>query len=336
MIAAPLTLCASVALAQDPASLAQQRYLRALRLYDARQFTEALAELRGSYQLRASPNSRLLMARCLRELGRIPEAVTEFETTLHEASEHASTDVRYADTERAARTELAELEPRVGRLRLTIANAPPSIRVRINALELPNSALELPIPVTPGAVSVTILAEGLEPLSASVNALAGMTHTVTLTFAADATTRQLAARQSTARSAQVPAVMPPTPQGPWLLHGPGPLRFAVWASWGIGAAGFLTAAALGVAAQSAFADLERACGGRPCPPSQLPAIDAGRALQLGTNVSLAVGLGGSIVGTTLYLVGASRAGPPSTARPTTSPRFAWIPSPLGLTFVGEL
>jgi hypothetical protein len=51
------------ALAQDQGTLAQQRFLRGLAAFDSRQFAVALDEFRGSYALRASPNSRLYIAR---------------------------------------------------------------------------------------------------------------------------------------------------------------------------------------------------------------------------------------------------------------------------------
>ncbi len=335
-IALLLVVSPVAAFAQDPSSLAQQRYLRALQLYDAREYTRALEELRGSYQLRASPNSRLLIARCLRELGRIPEAVTEFETTLHEAREHGSTDARYLDTERAAAAEMGELEPRIGRLRLTIVNAPSVLRVRLNALELPTSALALAIPVAPGRVNVSVLAEGLEPLSTSVDALAGMTRAVTLAYAVDSSARQ---RAALARSNDPISPQAAPSSGPWLLRGSGPLRGFVWASWSIGAASLLTAAALGAATQGAFVQLEQRCGGGPCPSAEILAIESGRALQLGTNLALAVGVTSAVVGTTLFLLAPRAATAPSAQRAVgTAPRrdrWAVVPVPAGLSFVRE-
>ncbi|MBK6535337.1 MAG: tetratricopeptide repeat protein [Deltaproteobacteria bacterium] len=72
----------AVASAQDNTAFAQQRFTRGTALYDARDFPQALVEFRASIELYGSPNTRLYLARCLRELGRLDESVPEFERAM--------------------------------------------------------------------------------------------------------------------------------------------------------------------------------------------------------------------------------------------------------------
>jgi hypothetical protein len=321
-------LASSFARAQDPSTLAQQRFLRGLSLFDARQFAPALEEFRGSYQLRASPNSRLYVARALRELQRLPEAVTEYETCVQEAQEHAHTDARYRETQRAAEQELQSLAPRVGRVRVTLVNGPRQVGVRIGATLIPSAGLSLPIAVAPGPVAITAEAVGSAPVSATVTVPAGVTVPVSLTFAADAQQRQDEVI-GTSGSTLAPSSADNTSIGGWVLRGRSPLRYVMFASWGVGVAGMLTFAGAGAAATNTFTGLRMRCGSRMCPPSEQGAVDSGRTLQTVANVSLAVGIVGLVAGATLLFVG------PRTERAASAPAATAVAlGPDGVTLSG--
>ncbi|MFO0561067.1 MAG: hypothetical protein U0269_23815 [Polyangiales bacterium] len=302
----------SNALAQDQGTLAQQRFLRGLAAFDGRQFAAALEEFRGSYALRASPNSRLYIARALRELQQLPEAVTEYETCVQEAREHANTDARYRETQRAAEQELSAIVGRVGRVQITLVNAPRQVGVRIGPHLIPSAGLTLAIAVQPGPVTITAEAVGSSPVTQSTTVVAGAVVPVTLTFAADAQQRQDAQLGSSSGGGPT---QPSTtmPIGEWVARGRSPLRAVMFASWGLGVAGMITFAATGVAASSTFAGLQMRCGAARCPSNEQGAVDTGRALQTTANVSLAVGIVGLVAGTTLLFVG------PRTERPATAP-----------------
>jgi hypothetical protein len=295
-------LASSLARAQDPSTLAQQRFLRGLALFDARQFAPALEEFRGSYQLRTSPNSRLYVARALRELQRLPEAVTEYETCVQEAREHAQTDARYRETQNAAEQELLTIVQRVGRVRVTLVNGPRQVGVRIGTTLIPSAGLSLPIAVEPGPVSITAEAVGSAPVSATVTVPAGVTVPVSLTFAADAQRRQDEVI-GTGGAAPAPSSADNTSIGGWVLRGRSPLRYVMFASWGVGVAGMLTFAGAGAAAANTFTGLRMRCGNSVCPASEQSAVDSGRTLQTVANVSLGVGIVGLVAGTTLLFVG---------------------------------
>src|SRR5687767_13364997 len=113
---------ASVDAASKEQSVAAQKAFEAADvLYDAKHFAEALTAFRASHDVVKSPNTRLMIARSLRELGRLGEAYTEAKAALTEAEEVSQRHPRYAETARAAREDLKALEARVGFLKIDLA-----------------------------------------------------------------------------------------------------------------------------------------------------------------------------------------------------------------------
>jgi tetratricopeptide (TPR) repeat protein len=102
---------------------AQLRFKQAKELYEAGQLRQALNEFRESRAIVASPNSRLYIARCLRDLGQLVEAYSLFGRTVVEAVELARLEPRYSRTAEAARNERALLEKRVGFVKVTVLGA---------------------------------------------------------------------------------------------------------------------------------------------------------------------------------------------------------------------
>ena len=106
------TLLASTATAADVMlPEAREQYRLGLELYDGRQYEEALEKFRASNVIYPSPNSQLYVARCLRSVGRTAEAIEAYERTVRMAGERASTDLKYEETYRVAKRELAVLKP---------------------------------------------------------------------------------------------------------------------------------------------------------------------------------------------------------------------------------
>src|SRR5437868_6752686 len=61
------------------------RFKAAQQLYDKGDFAGALALFRDVMGINGSPNARLYAARCLRELGRLPEAYEELTIAIRDA-----------------------------------------------------------------------------------------------------------------------------------------------------------------------------------------------------------------------------------------------------------
>lgn len=314
--AAALLATPALARAQDPSTLAQQRFLRGLAHFDHRQFDAALEEFRGSYQLRSSPNSRLYIARSLAALRRWPEAVSEYETCVQEAREHASTDPRYAETQSAAASELRAIEPQIGRVRVTLVNAPRQVGVRIGASVIPAAGLSLPIPAQPGALTITADAVGSPPVSQTITLRAGATEAVSLVFHSDAQRRQeeALAAGNVATSGEPRSTYD---VGRWVTRSAHPLRWVMFGAWGAGAAGMLSFGVTGALTANTYAGLQARCGSSRCSANEQPAIDGGRATQTVANVSLGVGIVGLVAGAALLFVGPVIDRAPSAAPRTT-------------------
>jgi tetratricopeptide (TPR) repeat protein len=76
-------------------------------LYESGKYAEAITAFKNSHDLVASPNSRLMLARSLREAGRHPEAIAEFQATIRDAEASFG---RYPEALQAAQSELKALE----------------------------------------------------------------------------------------------------------------------------------------------------------------------------------------------------------------------------------
>lgn len=294
--AASLLLASSVASAQDNTAFAQQRFTRGASLYESHDYARALDEFRASMELYASPNARLYIARCLRELGRYDEAVNEYERAMREANDRAATDPRYVATRDAARSELLAVEPRVARLTLTIHDAPPNVLARVNDREVPAAALGVPFAVMPGHLVVTAEAPGWERASREVDVDAGREVTVGL---------------SLRERPRVPGENVVDPSRP--VTAPtrrGIPRAVAWASFGVGAAGLVAFGVFAGLASGRYSDIEQRCGAGPCPESERSAIDEGRAFTTVANVGLGVGIAGVAAGALFLILSRPSAEPP--------------------------
>lgn len=297
---AALALAAAPAAAQDNTAFAQQRFTRGAGLYEQRSFATALEEFRASLALYGSPNTRLYVARCLRELGRLDEALPEFERAMREAADRAPTDPRYSATRDAAQTEMLAIAPQVGRLTLTIPDAPAGVVVRVNGREIPREALGVAFPVMPGRLNIVVESAEHETETRETEVAAGREVTVGVVL------RARPQRNEGQTELQRPPVLaPPAPPSR------GVSRNLAWVGFGVGAAGLIGLAAFGAAAGGINADLQTRCGNAACPPSEQGNINQGRTFTTAANVSLGVGIAGVVAGVVLLIVGRS----PSQDRP---------------------
>jgi tetratricopeptide (TPR) repeat protein len=138
-------------------SAAQERYTAGRESYRLGLYGRALEEFERSLALLPSPNTRLYIARALRELGRWAEASEQYAATVREADQRGG---RYVATRDAAAVELADVKVRLER-----ANASDS------ATPLPlgppgpaTSAAAPPPPQTTGATGATAATDA-EPAS---------------------------------------------------------------------------------------------------------------------------------------------------------------------------
>jgi hypothetical protein len=280
---------------ESPLFLAQKRFEAARQLYDAGDHTGALSGFLSSFALHPSPNTGLYIARALKHLGRLGEAVARYEAVVSAVSQHAERE-RYAPAAAAARAEARALEPRVARLTLTLPDAPPEATVRLGdgrSLQRPVKRL----PLDPGAVELVLEAPGRPEVRRQLALVAGQHLQLEVRLTPPPATRPAA-------PATRPAAVSPPAAGPpagarrtrrWLWIGG-------WSAAAAGAASLVASIVCWRLAQDRFDTLSAECGAAPCPPGRQGLIDEGRDLELATNVTLGVGAGLAATGAALLVV----------------------------------
>jgi hypothetical protein len=274
-------------------SLAAQKAFKAADVrYDAKQFAEALAGYRASYDVVKSPNARLMIARSLRELGLLGEAYAEAKATLAEAEAVSPQNPRYAETAQAARDDLKALATRVGFVKLDVdETGAEGLVARIGDRSFPSIALDEPIAVTPGETTIVVTAAGDKKFRRKVTVESGGTQTVSVDF--DAGSRDSANARAPKLAESSVGVGSDTSMRTW-----------AYVAGGAGAAGLLTFGVFGLLTSSSYSSLEDDCPNGRCPPGRNDDIDAGRRYQLIANAGLGVGIVGLAAATTLFVLSA--------------------------------
>ena len=310
----PLTLFAAVTLAAlaipgsaraagvDPSSAtavqreqAQQRFFRGKAFLAMKKYDDAANELRASLEIVASPNTRLLLARCLREQGHLVEAYVEFGRAVVEAKELARADVRYAKAGESAAEDRSALEPKLAFVTIAVSHATGDTKLRVGREEMRRAAWSEPVPVMPGATDIVLETPGSPVVKQTVTLAAGEKRSLALDAGA-------ATPQPTEVAAPTVA---PGEEGDAKTEKKDrtALRPYAYVAGGVGAAGILTFAIFGALANSTYGDLKDQCHG-PCAPPRESDISSGKTQQTIANVGLVVGLIGLGAGVALYVVSA--------------------------------
>jgi hypothetical protein len=264
---------------------AQQTFDAGSKLYDAHRYEEALAAFRASYQIVASPNSHLMVARALRDLGRNVEAYAEYDAVLREA---AAKGEKYESAGHAAAEERDEVRPKIALLTVRVAGDPTGVTVKIGETPVDAAALGTPMPHDPGAVVVTAAKADGSQARSEVTLVAGGASDVALTLALPEVAPPPAA------PAPAPAVTV-TPSGV-------PLRTWAYVAGGVGVVGLATFGIFGAMSSSEYDSLNSSCPDHRCSPDKQGDVDAGRRDQTIANVGLVLGVVGVGAGVTLFVV----------------------------------
>jgi hypothetical protein len=264
LLVALSTAPAAGAAPPDPQAVkeATSLFTKGSELYAKKSYAEALQALEASHKLVSSPNSALFVARCLRELGRVAEAMTEYE----EVGREAAGDPKYAETAKAAASEAADLRATLGQVNVHVAGMPAGGQVLIDGTPIALNVDRAQQLHAPGDVTVVLRAPPAPDVARLVKIRAGDTVDLEL----DA-------------SPKPPPAPPARPA--WMVP-------TLVAAGGVGLVGFGLAIGLGVSSRSTFDSLRSTCGSRCTSPDQQNRISSGQSAQTGANVSLAVGLAG--------------------------------------------
>ena len=271
-----------------------KRFAAAQRLYDQGAYTPALAEFQALAVETSSPNAALYAGRCLRELGKLPEAYEATAAALRDAAAKAETEPKYASTRNTAAADLALLEPRVGKLVVAVADPPADLAVHVGGAALPPARLGVPVVTAIGEVVVRFTAPGFDPVERRVTLEGGKTVTVAVNM--------VAAKAEAPRPPLAPAAPPAA--APAASPGLGGGRIGGIVVLGAGAAGLVTFAVAGSMANSRYDSINLACGGKRCTdPSYASQIAGGRTLDIAADVGLGVGIAGVVAGTLMVILG---------------------------------
>ncbi len=290
---------------------AQSRFVKGRELYNAKKYEAALVEMNASLDIVASPNTRLYIGRCLRELGRTVAAYVELGRAAVEAKELLRDDTRYEKAAQAANDERAALAPKLGFVEVNVAHASPSTTLKIGSEDVRRGGWDEAIPVLPGTTEILVETPGHAPVKQEVQVAAGERRSVAIDAAADASTQEVAVAVNDRSDAQ--------------SSGP-PLRPLAYATAGLAAVGLVTFVIAGAMSNSTYSKLEDACGAGPCPPGHDSDISAGKTEQTFANVGLAVFVISGAASVTLFVLSSKKNPPPAaaTARVTAGPSFVGL------------
>ncbi len=289
------SVASTPAAAQGQAAPAVDDFASARALFNAGKVAEALPLFRDVYARSSSPNARLYVARCLRKLGRNPEAYDEMEATLREATKRAETEPKYAQTRDSAAAELALLEPLVGKLIIAVADPRPGMKIELDGRALEEARWSAPLVVDPGSRLVEVTPPGGATIRREITVDAHTTKTLALTLPAEAA--PVAARTAPE----------PTPTG-------GTVRKVGFGVAGLGVAGLGMFAITGVLANQKYSQLQAACGALRCvDPKLATTIDQGKRLDTLATSGLVVGVVGLVAGAAMIAFGGPTRVPPKAA-----------------------
>lgn len=277
-------------------------------LFEYGRYEEAITAFRASQALVASPNSRLMIGRCLRELGRKAEAYAEFAATVDEAEQNGG---RYAETLAAATAERDAMKTQIAFLVVDAAAEPGLEGFRIGEQRYSSEHFSKPIALDPGRVEVVTIVNGADGRTATLDAEAGKTYPLPTGDGQSAAPAAAAPPPSPPAQSESTKVVATTDSGSGL-------RTAAWISAGVGVAGAAGFAIFGMMSKSQYDSLDEECPGGRCAPDRQADIDSGERNQLFANIGLAVGVVGIGVGATLFVL-SSGSDEPEHGRVTVGP-----------------
>jgi hypothetical protein len=267
---------------------------KAVELFEAKKCDEALPMFEAVVAETGSPNARIYLARCLEQEGRLADAYEQMRQTVAEATKRAETEEKYVPTRDSAASELALLEPKIGKVVVAVVDPPEGTEVYVGTRRLDADQLGVPVAVMPGTLDVRAQTPDGPSVQREVEVEAGKTRTITLTM-----------DEGAPSSDQIPE--PPRNQTDTTTSTMGGIRIAGFVVTGLGLAGVGVGAGLAAKAQSDFDALDEECGGVTCPTDEQGRVDDGRLLTTVANVSLIAGGIIAAGGITMIILGGDSA-----------------------------
>lgn len=269
-------------------------FSEAVAQFKAKDFEHALALFTRVTELKDSPNVRLYIGYCYKELGNDEEAHRAFVLTIKQALE--SENPKYAQTREAAHEQLSVLSLRLAKLTISVVETVNSFEISLDDHPLDPTQLGSPIVLGPGTHHVVALAKGTPPVIRDVELKKGDNKTITLLFERPSERRpsappvvRAAGKTTTKTSGQ-----------PWMTYG--------FAAGGLGLVGLGVFAVAGYQTRSTFDQLRAECSRGCSDIDHRNSINSGKTYQTVANVALAIGAAGALASATLFYIGFSSKG----------------------------
>jgi hypothetical protein len=260
----------------DQKGQARDAFLEAKKAFDEKRFDEALAGFNKSYDIVASPNSHLMVAFSMRDLGRKADAYNELLLVKTEAEEAAAKNPKYQSAVDSATQDLEVLRGELGFVSVEVTDSDPGGTLTVGGQTVDRDKWGQPIAVEPGTVSVS-LKTATGSANRDVTVAAGATESVQIETVPTGPVDDGEGEETDSDDG-----------GDFMGHMT-PMRWGAYAAVGLGVVSFAVAGGLGGAALSQHSDLEDACGAAPCVEDRQDDIDSGRTLQTASNVMIVVG-----------------------------------------------
>jgi hypothetical protein len=295
-------------------------YLDGVKAMNSKHYKEAVEKFQESYNIVASPNSRLMLGRALIKVNRPLDAYKELEETVAQATELAGRQPKYQKTADAARKELDDVK-----VELAFITVIPGTEVSIGGRKLSDVDWGKPMPVSPGRVLVEITATDGRIRKKRLRLEPGVTRVLTADLTA---TSSYSARSPSEEEA--PKEQEHHEEAGAASSGPASgldRRTVGYISGAVGVVGIGAFVGFNVAASATFGDPKEKCKGTPLVCSAA-AVDNGEAKGRYEGFGLAaLGVGLAGLGLGAYLVFTDHSSSAATtesaepAAPTTSLRL---------------
>lgn len=321
LTAASLLLC-KPGVAQDSVAesnaeeAAREAFARGRIEFERGQFEQALSSFRDSVAQFSSPNTQVMVAKTLEQLGRFDDATLAYETAIALAAQHTPPE-KYARARESSQSALQALWTKTGRVRVVLEAGAVPKRIRIGSRDLDLANLERAWPVLPGTVSVVVEFVGPATATYVVQVAAGAEKHV-----------QIKSQEQPQPLAQSVDRFANTEREPDRQENPEPLatntaslETAGWVSIGIAGAGALAFGLFYGLAADEYDTYEASCVAVACGDEQRrDLIEPGQTYNTVANIGLVTGAVGAAAAIVFFLLGDSNEEPPTTAFGVTDDR----------------
>lgn len=184
---APRAAFAQGSVSASDRQLARTLYTKGYEAQQAGRFAEAADSFQRSFDLFNAPTTALHVAECQAALGRLVEA-SETYRGVSRLQLDPTAPAEFQRAKEQAAAELAQIEPRIPKLTIRVAPAPPNLSVSLDGSVLKNASLGYPRAVNPGVHKAVAVAPGYAQAEQTVEVKERAAATVSLTLQPSAVT----------------------------------------------------------------------------------------------------------------------------------------------------